>query len=171
MGNTVKTFLFLTAVCLVAIFISTQKPHPFDKHIEWITENSEFEYNGEAYPSISYHSHNDLQILAYGSEKIREAEITKKPIPSIKALYNHKTNSLMFLEGMDIAADETAYIVVHELVHFLQNTNGVTAQTECITSLEQRAYVLQAEWQEEHNHPGPYPNFLFVRLLVSSCDR
>jgi len=172
MGNTVNTILFLAAVCLVIIFFtSSEKPHPFDAHIAWLVENSEFEYYGETYPSVSYHSTEDLQIIAYGSKKIREAEIAEKPLPRIKALYNHRTNSLMFLEGMDITADDTAYIVVHELVHFLQNTNGITAQTECIASLEQRAYVLQAEWQEEHNHPGPYPNFLFVKLLSSSCSR
>jgi len=171
MGNTVNTILFLTAVCLVIIFTSSEKPHPFDAHIAWLVANSEFEYNGETYPSVSYHSTEDLQIIAYGSDRIAEAESIGRSIPEIKALYNHETNSLLFLEGMDITADKTAYIVVHELVHFLQNINGVTAQTECITRLEKRAYDLQAEWQEVHNHPGPYPNFLFVSLLALGCNR
>jgi len=77
----------------------------------------------------------------------------------------------MFTEGMDIAAEKTAYIVVHELIHFLQNINGITAQTDCIPSLEEPAYRLQAEWQRENDHPGPYPNFLFVKLLDLGCDR
>jgi len=171
MGNTVNTILFLAAVCVAVILTSSEKPHPFDAHIAWLVENSEFQYNGEEYPSVSYYSTEDLQIIAYGRDRIAEAESTGRSTPKIKALYNHETNSLLFLEGMDITAEDTAYIVVHELVHFLQNTNGVTEQTECITSLEKRAYILQAEWQEEHNHPGPYPNFLFVKLLASSCNK
>jgi len=171
MGNTVNTILILAAVCVAVILTSSEKPHPFDAHIAWLVENSEFEYNGEAYPSVSYYSTEDLQIIAYGSDRIAEAESTGRSIPKIKALYNHETNTLLFLEGMDITAEETAYIVVHELVHFLQNTNGVTAQTDCLPSLEKRAYVLQSEWQIEHNHPGPYPNFLFVSLLASGCSR
>lgn len=170
MNNTVKIILFLAAVSVPTIFfINAQKPHPFDAHITWLTENSELEYNGEAYPSVGYHSAEDLQIIAYGSDRIAEAESAGQLIPKIKALYDHRNNRLMFLEDMDITADKTAYIVVHELVHFLQNTNGVTAQTECLPSLEQRAYVLQSEWQRAHDHAGPYPNFLFVATLASSC--
>jgi hypothetical protein len=171
MGNTVKTILIMLSVCFVIAVIHAQKPHPFDEHIEWLVENSEFEYNGETYPAVSYHSTEDLQIIAYGADRIEEAEILERTMPKIKALYNHKDNRLMFTEGMDIAAEETAYIVVHELVHFLQNINDVTAQTDCIPSLEEPAYKLQAEWQREHDHPGPYPNFLFVKLLDLGCQR
>jgi len=56
MGNTVKAILMILAVFLAIAFIHAQKSHPFDEHIKWLTENSEFEYNGEDYPDISYHS-------------------------------------------------------------------------------------------------------------------
>jgi len=163
--------IIILAILPAASTLYLSLPHPFDMHVAWLVENSEFEYNGEPYPSVSYHSTEDLQIIAYGSDRIVEAELAGRSIPKIKALYDHRNNRLLFLEGMDIRAEETAYIVVHELVHFLQNTNGITAQTECLPSLEKRAYMLQLEWQEEHNHPGPYPNFLFVSLLASGCDR
>jgi len=171
MSNIVKQILIFSLVVVAIAFVSAQKSHPFDEYIIWLTENSEFEYNGEAYPSITYYSSQDLQTLAYGVDRIKEAESEGRSIPKIKALYDHRNNRLLFLKGMDIRADETAYIVVHELVHFLQNINGITEQTECLPSLEKRAYTLQAKWQEAHNHSGPYPNFLFVSLLASGCNR
>ena len=169
MGNKLIFFLVVFCIGLYGAVAYINKPHPFDKHIEWLVENSEFEYNGETYPSIDYYRSEELQVIAYGKEKIENTD--SRSLPKIKALYDHRDNALMFTKGMDISDFETAYIVVHELVHFLQNTNGITENTECIQSLEEPAYKLQAEWQRQHAHPGPYPNFLFVRLLSLSCSR
>jgi len=169
MGNKLTFFLVVICIGFYGAVAYINKPHPFDKHIKWLVENSEFEYNGETYPSIDYYSSQELQVIAYGREKIEKAD--SQALPKIKALYDHRNNTLMFTKGMDIKDNKTAYIVVHELVHFLQNTNGITEKTECIQSLEESAYKLQAEWQRQHDHPGPYPNFLFVRLLSLSCSR
>jgi len=169
MGNKLTFFLVVFCIGFYGAVAYINKPHPFDKHIKWLVENSEFEYNGETYPSIAYYSSAELQVIAYGREKIEKAD--SQALPKIKALYNHRENTLMFTKEMDITEFKTGYIVVHELVHFLQNTNNITENTECIQSLEEPAYKLQAEWQRQHNHPGPYPNFLFVRLLSLSCSR
>jgi len=169
MGNKLTFFLVVFCIGLYGAVAYINKPHPFDKHIKWLVENSEFEYNGETYPSIDYYESEELQTIAYGKEKIENTD--SGSLPKIKALYDHRDNTLMFTKGMDITEYKTAYIVVHELVHFLQNINGITENTECIQSLEEPAYKLQAEWQRQHDHPGPYPNFLFVRLLSLSCSR
>jgi len=162
----ILAFIFVT---IVAVFAYSLKPHPFDKHIDWLVENSEFEYNREQYPRIVYRSSEQMQIIAYTQNRLDEARAEGRVIPQVKALYNHNDNVMILENGTDIKSKETAYIIVHELVHFLQVINGVTTEETCIPSLEGPAYKLQYEWQKAHDHPGPYPNFLSVAMIVSSC--
>lgn len=169
MGNKMIFFFIIFLITILGTTTYNLKPHPFDDYIEWLTANSEFEYNGEEYPQVIYLSDEEMQITAYTQERIDEAKAKGRAIPHIKALYDHRENIIMLQEGTDLESYDSAYIVVHELVHFLQMINGVTEKETCKPSLEEDAYRLQYSWQIAHNHPGPYPNFLFVQMITSSC--
>jgi len=169
MGN---KMIFSCAIFILLIIGTVSyhlQPHPFDAHIEWLTANSEFEYHGEDYPEVIYKTEEQIQVIAYTQDKVDEANNNGTDIPRIKALYNHQDNVIILQKGTDIKSHDTAYIIVHELVHYLQMINGITKQESCIPALEFDAYLLQYKWQKAHDHPGPYPNWLFVKMLTSSC--
>lgn len=137
-------------------------------YIDWLVANSEFEYNGEELPLIGKMSFDEIQKLAYGEEAVERAANGEYELDVIIALYNHNIDTIIVNEDFDIENFEHHHILVHELVHYLQDINGIT--DACVQNLEPIAYELQDKWQKEVDHPGPEVNFLFVAMLRGYCS-
>jgi hypothetical protein len=66
---------------------------------------------------------------------------------------------------------ESAYgrsIVVHELIHFLQNVHQHHVQVNCGNALEKDAYFIQADYMRAHQLVPPFTEFT-VRMR-SLCE-
>ena len=62
-------------------------------------------------------------------------------------MYIPGSNSIYLLEGLDLDDPRHQSILVHELVHYVQDQLGVTGTTQ---QIEAQAYALQEQWLQEH---------------------
>jgi hypothetical protein len=142
------------------------------KHIEWITENTSLEYNGEPLPSVERRNADQMAAMFYGLDKNpnNHSKDEKKLIENSRfsALYNYHENILYFKPDFKFDDWQTSHILVHELVHFLQMTNDRYGDNPCKPRLEGYAYMIQSQWQEKHNHPADKPNGLRIMSLIAA---
>lgn len=159
---------------ILSIFATALYADPvFKKYVNWITANSDFEYNGETLPTLKKIPRDQLIIYAYGADAVAEAEQNAAELPEIIALYDHEKNQIIVDNEFELDDFTKHHIIVHELVHFLQLINGHYDTSEvqkCQSSLELIAYELHIKWQDEVNHPAERPNELFLFFLEKACD-
>jgi hypothetical protein len=134
-------------------------------YIEWIVQNSDFEYNNEPLPTIEVKSYNEIQLIGYGEEAIAESIEKNYELTPLIALY--KDRIIIVNENFDLNDFRYHHILVHELVHYLQEINNIN--DDCIQNLEPIAYELQTQWMIEVNHPEPLPDRLFIAFLSLHC--
>ena len=134
------------------------------KYIDWIVENSELEYSGQPLPTVSTMSFEQMMRMAYTDEVYESG----RELAPVSAIYDHHNNQIVVPDTTDIFAYINHQILVHELVHYLQDINGIT--DDCLGRLEFPAYELQAKWQDEFNHPSERPNRLWVYFLRAHCE-
>lgn len=180
----IKLFRYASLACLVAVVISIltveiiniQKDRVILNYVNWITENSILEYNGEDFPEIVKIPKSEMAILYYGLDPNPDnhSKLEKEVVEDSKvaALYNNQINTMYFQPDFSVRDWETTHILVHELVHFLQKTSGMYDGDPCIPKLEAMAYVIQAIWQLEHDHPARLPSrILILSLQATNCSR
>lgn len=128
------------------------------RRIDWITEHyPDLTYNGEPLPEVVMAPHENLQNMA-GLEATRE----------VRAVYDSAVNVLYLREDFEVDGLDSAFVIVHELVHFLQNVRDPPEPGECLGGREPEAYEVMEQWQEEF---GPWPrdwNWLYV-MAISQC--
>lgn len=164
---------YLIAAFLIAIASPLYANPVFEGYIKWIVANSDFEYNGEELPSIKRIPREWIEVYAYGAETVAESEKRGTSLPEILALYDDEKNVMILPEDLDLDNVASHHIIVHELVHFLQNINGhydTKEAKDCPTSLEPIAYELHEKWMDDVNHPGDRPDKLFLFMLSLACE-
>ena len=143
------------------------------KHIAWITQNSSYTYNEENLPEVVYLSQQNLNILVHGDFQVAQSEYKGSYLPDAKAGYDKERNVISLLDEYVATDPDIQYMIVHELVHFLQEVNNIDEDiiyASCPVKLEEDAYRLQRMWMIERNDENPLPNPLFVAFLTSSCE-
>ena len=89
----------------------------------------------------------------------------------LKALYSIGTHTVYLLENWNQNDLLDRSVLLHELVHHLQQLNNVKAA--CPAATEQQAYDLQIEWVRAHGIQDPY-KFLdideFMITFMSLCQ-
>lgn len=68
---------------------------------------------------------------------------------------------------VDLSTPAGQTVLVHELVHWLQDHNGDAQAAECVPALERDAYRVHHEWQRQMGLPV-YPDE-FTVLMRSQC--
>ena len=159
--------LYLALTMLLMSCLSASADERFLPYINWITENSELQYNGEPLPTIEVMPYKWLELEVYGPDNVARAEFNGTELPEVRGAYNHEENVMMFPEGRDVWEQED--VILHELVHFLQYVNGDVP--DCIQQLERPAYELHWKWVEDHGREADFvePNWLFVYMLEMAC--
>lgn len=162
---------------LTALLISFASPlyaNPvFKEYVEWIVNNSDFEYNGEELPTVKRIPKEWMEVYAYGGETVADSEKQGTTLPEVLALYDNENDQMIIPEDLDLNDFGNHHIVVHELVHYLQDINGyyeTKDAQDCPQSLEPPAYELHVKWMDEVDHPGERPNELFVFMLSMACE-
>lgn len=157
-----KTLLSLLLVLLASTSNADERLMPY---IEWITENSELEYNGEPLPGVVTMDYALLEVLTYGDQTVAQAERDGRDLPQVHGIYRHDTNNLVLPDTSDPWQEEE--VLVHELVHYLQYLNR--EPPDCVQEWERQAYELHWQWVQEHDYDAEEPNWLFVFMLQMSC--
>lgn len=182
-----KKIVAAVVLCLLAATASANYVIPFQQEetaveveehaklalelINWIVANSEFKYNGEALPNIKRVSAEEMQILFYGAETYAEyAELKNTTLLVVEATYIHDSNTIYFYEEADITdMNDSMHVLLHELVHYLQDLDGQFEGIECFGNLEGIAYRLQKEWILETGSISPIPDG-FTVLMAQTCS-
>lgn len=158
---------FIAVLTLFATFALADAEPVLEQYIDWIVENSRFEYNGEPLPEIEYVNQAMLQILMYGEQEVAQAELQGYNLPDVIALYDHVEDTIILSAGTDINDVNNHYMLVHELIHYMQDINGVT--DPCPRMLEREAYELTDLWQDEVGDSNPRSDPLFLLMIEMSC--
>lgn len=136
--------------------------------IDFIEENSKYEYNGERLPFIQIRTIDELCRGVYPPDVYEEI----KDDCSVVGYYDNNMNTIYIGdESGEYMVDEKFIEVVlfHELVHFLQYMNGEDEKVVCRRALERDAYLLQDKYVQEMGWPEKQrPNMLFA-MIVSTC--
>lgn len=159
-------FRMILLAILLLVGSQVRADERFLPYIKWLTENSELQYNGEELPTIKYLPYKWLELEVYSPETVAQAERNESELPKIRGAYNDERNEMLLPEDFNWETSED--VIVHELVHFLQHTNG--QEPECIQELEPPAYKLHWKWVEDTGYEAEEPNWLFVFLLVMACS-
>lgn len=160
--------LILSSSLALGLMATTAKAEPaeelFLEYIDWIVINTDYKYNGEPLPTIQIESQEMLNILGWGPETVAEAEFTGRELPDVLAAYNE---NVLYLPAN---WQERPWLVVHELVHYMQDINGAMNK-DCPMANEPEAYLLHDQWQEEHGYEESRNsgNVLYGIMLGMAC--
>jgi hypothetical protein len=159
-------YAILTFICAL-LTSQVHADERFLPYIDWLTANSNYQYNGEALPTITFMSVPLMAITVYGETTVATAELNGTELPEIAGIYMHDVNQIVFPEGVNPFEREDT--LVHELLHFLQYVN--LPEPDCVGLWEREAYELHWQWVEEHGKTAEYiePNWLFVFMIEMSC--
>lgn len=141
------------------------------KALTWIHHNSDYSWDFQTYPKLEFLSSNYLQELYYDKpyEEVKDYN-------EILALYDSELDTIFLPENKSMY--ELQPLLVHELVHFLQDLAGLYEDEtiSCATeapdnlALEPPAYEIHMNWMDAHNHSGEKPNKLFLFMLKQACN-
>lgn len=90
-------------------------------------------------PEVTLASPRDLHILATGSD----AGYDPEDDIGFKALYDDQLKQVYVSDQYDPANIYWTAALVHELAHYLQDINGITAKAPCPRAIETQAYAAQ----------------------------
>lgn len=157
----------ITLGVMLTLATSVNADERFLPYIEWIEENSDYEYNGEPLPEVLYYPHRYLQIFFYGEEAVLEAEAPDSSIGllEVEAMFDIDANQFLLRDDFDWEQEQE--VLLHELVHYMQEING--AMPTCPQASEPEAYELQTKWMDEVDHPGERPDRFTVMMIAMAC--
>jgi hypothetical protein len=150
----------LLAACWCAGPALADPPDGFTRRVtelvNWIAAQSDYGPHLRRPPAFAFLSPDQIRHAFSGSAMGYRSETS-----SVRAALTNGTIYLpdTFMLGRD------DYILVHELVHFLQDESG--KQFDCLATREREAYVLQTKFVQEHG-VGEVPNDMYMLLL--RCD-
>lgn len=109
------------------------------------------------------HDINRCQVLE-GHDPIPHEDLMAF-VPDINGIYCH--DRITIYEKLDMNRLEDQYVLVHELVHWLQDYNGEAEEADCIGELERTAYAVHGYWQDVQGLPRTHDPFTI--MMRSQC--
>jgi hypothetical protein len=158
---------FVKAAFIIAILLAGSAPvradapsaafqKRVDELVRWIAANSDYPVALKKAPNFVFQS----------------AAVIRQRFSGAALGYSADTSSIMaaqsggaiyLLDTFELGRDD--YILLHELVHHLQDENGKTFK--CIAEREREAYLLQSRFVAETG-TGEAPNDMYMLML--RCD-
>jgi hypothetical protein len=127
------------------------------KVANWVSANFDLPYSEEM-PRVEFVPPTQMHRLRYKGMLPQQPQSLvvggehSTPLPStqrqIVALYDDETGTIYLPEGWTGESPVEQSVLVHEMVHHLQNRAGV--KYECGGAREKPAYLAQARWLENH---------------------
>lgn len=135
-------------------------------YIEWITNNSDLEYHGENLPIIINQSLDEMNVSVYGPEAVAEAKEDGEELWQVLAWYHPLINVIAIPDGTSMKSFGVSPFVVHELVHYLQDINGLM-NVDCPQDDERLAYQMSNLWIDATDHPEPKMDDVSISLIAA----
>jgi hypothetical protein len=144
--------------------------------VAWLTENYDLPPTTEL-PQIEFDSPLKLASLRYKGllpYAWREDSILNPAVPAaqqreVVAVYDDRTRTIHLPQGWTGETQAERSVLVHELVHHLQNVGGL--RFECTGAREKLAYEAQSEWLKLHglNLEEEFEVDMMTVLVRSGC--
>jgi hypothetical protein len=137
--------------------------------IGFIQENTTYSYQGEPLPEIR---RDDADVLCQAVYLPEDYEKIKDQC-AIAGYYDHYEDIIYIAnEPISTMVEDGFFevVLVHELVHYLQDINGSYETARCLRELEEDAFFIQKIYVEENGlDESLKPNPLFV-IFATRCE-
>lgn len=134
----------------------------------FIAQNSQMDIPEKPLVHIVLVEPETLSIIAspghgglYANKKIENHE-------RLQGLYHHKSQTIYLNTHLDLDTYYSQSVLLHELVHYLQDYNGLYAASICKSALETKAYELQNLYLAQHDVDIQF-DAAFVKNAVGFC--
>lgn len=137
--------------------------------VVWLSANFSIPSNF-AHPNIEYASPaRMIEMRLYGAHSAAQSATVVGQIPDVVAVYDDKTHTIFLPEGWTGTTPEELSVLVHEMVHHLQNVNG--QKFECPAAREKPAYLAQDQWLKQFGHTleNDFSVDMFTIVVKSAC--
>lgn len=137
------------APLLIAAAPAFAAPQPSDMEwmIDWIQKHSPHTSLFDETPIYKTEGIPMPEIFIVDEREM--SKLSGAPMGEVLAMYESYGSMMVLLEGTDFDSIEGKSIVLHELVHHVQNFSGETAKNEeCPINLEPDAYRIQIKYLE-----------------------
>jgi len=124
----------------------------------WLGANTQFNTNYDI-PRVIFLPQQQLEDMFYG-----DAEHLPD---SLHGLYDRDVDTIYLSDDWDRRSAWDMGVLVHEMVHYLQDMNGITFN--CMAEMEKTAWPIQHKYlKQKHNYDWDYDKLWFT--MISNCN-
>ena len=137
--------------------------------VVWLSTNLSIPANFN-HPHVEYASPGRMiEMRLYGAHSAAQSATVVGQIPDVVAVYDDKRQTIYLPEGWTGTTPAELSVLVHEMVHHLQNVNG--QKFECPAAREKPAYLAQDQWLKQfgHNLEDDFSVDMFTIVIKSAC--
>lgn len=137
--------------------------------VVWLSANSSIPANFN-HPHIEYASPaHMIDMRLHGTHSAAQSTNVVGQIPDVVAVYDDERHTIFLPEGWTGTTPAELSVLVHEMVHHLQNVNG--QKFECPAAREKPAYLAQDQWLKQfgHNLENDFSVDMFTIVVKSAC--
>ena len=126
----------------------------------WISQHSSFHYDpAMGLPDVKHVSQYELAELYVGkasrvqgllSEADKES-VYNSLAKSLEAVYAADKTTIYLGDKIDPRSTYGRSVLIHELIHFLQDKNNMHQRVACTNALEKDAYLIQSDYMVQNN--------------------
>ena len=144
--------------------------------INWLAANYELPVSQDL-PRVEFTTPMKLVAMRYKGmmptgwreDAIRDPSVQAAHQREVVAIYNDRTRTIFLPEGWTGAEPVERSVLVHEMVHHLQNLANL--KYECPAAREKLAYEAQSDWLKQHglDLEEEFDLDLFTIFVTSAC--
>jgi uncharacterized protein DUF6647 len=137
--------------------------------VVWLSANSFISANFN-HPHIEYASQaRMIEMRLHGTHSAAQSTNVAGQIPDVVAVYDDDAHTIYLPNGWTGTTPAELSVLVHEMVHHLQNVNG--QKFECPAAREKPAYLAQDQWLKQfgHNLENDFSVDMFTVVVKSAC--
>jgi hypothetical protein len=137
--------------------------------VVWLAANLSVQANFEL-PHIEYASQaRMIEMRFHVTHSAAQSANAVGQFPDVVAIYDDNRRTIVLPEGWTGTTPAELSILVHEMVHHLQNVNG--QKFECTAAREKPAYLAQDKWLKEFGHTleNDFNVDMFTIVIKSAC--
>lgn len=126
----------------------------------WLGANTPLDTNHDV-PKILFLSQDKMEKLYY----VQEQE--SNPNNKLHGLYDTDKDTILLLDTWDRRKPWDMGVLVHEMVHYLQDVNGI--EFSCVNEMERDAWPIQKKYLKEmHDFEWNYDELWY--FVISTCE-
>ena len=126
----------------------------------WLGANTPLDTNHDI-PKILFLSQDKMEKLYY----VQEQE--SNPNNKLHGLYDTDKDTIILLDAWDRRKPWDMGVLVHEMVHYLQDVNGI--EFSCVNEMERDAWPIQKKYLKEmHDFEWNYDELWY--FVISTCE-